>query len=154
MTSHSSAPLRAVAILEASKGLLVIIAGIGVFSFIHQSTHDYIQYLASHVHWNPARSHPRIFLDYAEQFADKHLAGLALLAALYSTVRFIEAYGLWYCRHWAEWFAAISGSIYIPFEIYEVFSEKNLTTLVILLVNIFIVGIMINELRRRKTTTV
>ncbi len=29
----------------------------------------------------------------------------------------MEAYGLWNELHWAEWFAVISGAIYVPFEV-------------------------------------
>ena len=38
-------------------------------------------------------------------------------------VRFVEAYGLWHRRVWAEWFALLSGSLYLPWELYE-FAEK------------------------------
>jgi len=41
---------------------------------------------------------------------------IALVAAIYVTLRFIEAYGLWYIRPWAEWLAIASGTIYVPFE--------------------------------------
>jgi uncharacterized membrane protein (DUF2068 family) len=32
----------------------------------------------------------------------------------------VEAYGLWNARVWAEWFALLSGCLYLPWEIYEV----------------------------------
>ena len=38
---------------------------------------------------------------------------------LYSIIRFAEATGLWLEKQWAEWFALISGSLYLPIEIYE-----------------------------------
>ncbi len=38
---------------------------------------------------------------------------------VYSGARSVEAYGLWFERRWAEWFALISGAIYLPVEIYE-----------------------------------
>jgi len=50
---------------------------------------------------------------------DVQLWLLVLLAVVYSTVRFVEAYGLWHSRRWAEWFALIAGAIYMPVEIYE-----------------------------------
>jgi uncharacterized membrane protein (DUF2068 family) len=34
----------------------------------------------------------------------------------YALIRLVEAYGLWRGKHWAEWFAVISASIYLPLE--------------------------------------
>ncbi len=38
---------------------------------------------------------------------------------VYSAIRFAEATGLWLEKQWAEWFALISGCLYLPIEIYE-----------------------------------
>jgi len=62
--------------------------------------------------------------------------------------RFVEAYGLWRQRRWAEWFAAVSGAIYIPFELYELLKGVTWLPLGALLVNVFIVGIVVNALLR------
>jgi ATP/maltotriose-dependent transcriptional regulator MalT len=36
-----------------------------------------------------------------------------------------EAYGLWRERHWAEWLAAVSATIYIPVEIHEIVKHPS-----------------------------
>ena len=51
---------------------------------------------------------------------------MAGFAALYATVRFTEAYGLWHGRRWAEWFAALSGAVYVPVELYELLARVTL----------------------------
>jgi uncharacterized membrane protein (DUF2068 family) len=56
---------------------------------------------------------------------------------------------LWRQRRWAEWLAVISGAIYIPFEVYELLERVSWLSLAALLVNVFIVGIMMNALIRR-----
>jgi uncharacterized membrane protein (DUF2068 family) len=57
-----------------------------------------------------------------------------------------EAYGLWSEKRWAEWLAAISGGIYVPFELYESYSKATWLSLTTLLANVLIVGLMINTL--------
>ena len=47
-------------------------------------------------------------------------------------LRFIEAYGLWYIRPWAEWMAIASGSIYIPFEVADLLRKPDWIRLLIL----------------------
>ncbi len=63
-------------------------------------------------------------------------------------MRFIEAFGLWRERRWAEWFAAVSGGIYIPFEIYKLFHGEAWLSLAALFGNVVIVALMIRALLR------
>jgi uncharacterized membrane protein (DUF2068 family) len=71
----------------------------------------------------------------------------ALGATAYAGVRFIEAYGLWRARPWAEWFAAVSGAVYLPFELVEVYRTLNWISLGVLLVNAAIVAVMLYGIR-------
>ncbi len=145
---RSSPTIRLVVLLEATKGLVVLLAGIGVMSFTHVDIQHFVEELVLHMHLNPAHHYPNIFVEYARQLTDARLALMAAIALTYSLVRFIEAYGLWYCKRWAEWFAAISGSIYIPLEIYELFHGGGRLTVLALVINILVVGLMVKELRR------
>ena len=78
-------------------------------------------------------------IEPASQMTDTRLLLLAAGAAAYSLVRFIEAYGLWYARRWAEWFAALSGGIYVPIELFELYKRFTWLSLGALMVNLVIV---------------
>jgi len=140
--------VRAVSVFEAAKGIVVLLAGFGALSLIHHHAQRVAEQLVGHLHLNPAKHYPRIFLDTAAHVTDARLWLLASLAAAYALVRFVEAYGLWRGRRWAEWFAAVSGSIYIPFEIYELSKGVTFVALSALVANLLIVGLMINALLR------
>jgi uncharacterized membrane protein (DUF2068 family) len=75
---------------------------------------------------------------------------LAALAAAYAIVRFVEAYGLWLGRRWAEWFAALSAGIYLPFEVYELFKGVTWIAVGALAANILVIGLMVVALRRSR----
>jgi uncharacterized membrane protein (DUF2068 family) len=134
--------MRAVAVFEAAKGLLVLAAGFGLLTLIHRDVQAVAERLVRHSHLNPAGKYPRIFLDAAQQMTDARLWWLASFAALYSLVRSVEAYGLWYERRWAEWFALASGSIYVPVEIYELFHHFTWLKIAVLATNLGIVAYM------------
>jgi hypothetical protein len=68
---------------------------------------------------------------------------------LYASLRFAEAYGLWRGKAWAEWLAAISGAIYVPFEVVELAKKVTALRIASLLVNLLVVGYMLSLLRRR-----
>lgn len=138
--------VRAVALFEGAKGALVFLAGFSALSLIHHDAQRLAEQLVAHLHLNPASRYPRIFVDAAAHVTDARLWLLATLAGMYGSVRFVEAYGLWRGRRWAEWFAAVSGGIYIPFELYELSKGAVWLSLGALLTNVFIVGLMINAL--------
>ena len=71
------------------------------------------------------------------------LKALAVGAAAYSIIRLVEAYGLWNERIWAEWFALISGALYVPFESYELVRRPTMVHLTVLLINLGIVFYML-----------
>jgi uncharacterized membrane protein (DUF2068 family) len=140
--------VRAVALLEAAKGALVILAGFGALSLVHRDVQRFAGRLLAHLHLNPAKHYPQIFMDAAAHLTDARLWMLAAFAATYGLVRFVEAYGLWLGRRWAEWFAAVSGAIYVPFELYELFHKPTWLSLAALVVNLLVVGLMIHALLR------
>ena len=127
----------------------MLLAGGGVFALFHHDAQHVAEQLVRHFHLNPASHYPRIFIHVAEQATPPHLLLLAVGAALYSAVRFLEAYGLWRERTWAEWFAVISGAIYIPFEIWELSRHVTGLAMAALIVNVLVVAYLTITLRRR-----
>lgn len=88
---------------------------------------------------NPARHNPHIFLDAISGISDSRIKYLAAFAFLYSVIRFIEAYGLWHLKTWAEWFAILTGGIYIPIEIIGLFKHATFIRGSVFVINLFIV---------------
>jgi uncharacterized membrane protein (DUF2068 family) len=136
---HSQGGLRVVSLFEAAKGLLVLLAGCGVLAYIHRDLHVAAEQLVRHFHLNPASHYPHIFLDLADHVTDGQLWVMAFSALLYSVVRFVEAYGLWLQRQWAEWFAVLTGGMYIPIELFELIHKITWPRVTVLSVNVAIV---------------
>lgn len=145
-----SSSLRAVGIIEASKGLLVLVVGFGLLSFAHHDVQHAAREVIAHLHLNPVNRYPQIFIDAADHLDDTHLTILAAFAALYAALRLAIGYGLWRLRTWAEWLAALSGAIYIPFEIIALSKGVTVLRVVMFLVNVFVVAIMVYALRQRR----
>jgi uncharacterized membrane protein (DUF2068 family) len=142
--------LRAVAVYEAAKGALVLVAGFGLLSLVHHDVQYFAEQLIAHLHLNPAKGYPRIFIDAASQVTSTRLWMFAAFALGYAAVRWIEAYGLWLGRRWAEWFAALSGALYVPFELYGLVRGVTWTKILLLAVNVCIVVYLIQVLSRYK----
>jgi uncharacterized membrane protein (DUF2068 family) len=140
--------LRAVALFEAAKGVLVLVAGFGLARLVHRDVQQAAEELVDRLHLNPAKHYPRIFIDLAANLSDAQLWALAALAAVYAALRLTEAYGLWFGRRWGEWIAAVSGGVYVPVEIYELARGASWIKLGALLLNAAVVGYMCYALWR------
>jgi uncharacterized membrane protein (DUF2068 family) len=151
-TLHASAPpaVRLVALFEALKGLVVLLAATGLLSLVHQDVHAIAARLIAHAHLDPASRYPQILLDAARNLSDSRLAVLALGAIAYTALRLVEAYGLLRQRAWAELLAAGSGAIYLPFEVAEAVRHVSALTVTLLLANAAVVAVMVLALWRRR----
>ena len=141
--------IKTVAAFEALKGALVLAASSGVL-LVHQSLHSFAASLVEHTHLNPASKYPHIFLDAATHLQDTNLLVLALGAACYSVLRFVEAFGLYRSAAWAEVFAALSGAVYVPFEVANLWRSANWLSFGALLLNLLVVIVMVVSLLRRR----
>jgi uncharacterized membrane protein (DUF2068 family) len=138
-----------VALFEAFKGTLALLAAGGLFYLIPHDLRYLAVELVGRLHLNAGKSYPNVFSRILEDTSNAQLWLIACLVIVYALVRFIEAYGLWRARRWAEWLAAVSGAIYIPFELYELARGVSWIKLAALAANVAIVAFMILSLRSR-----
>lgn len=135
--------LQTVATLEFSKGVFVTLMGICALLLVHKDAWLYAESLLAVFHISTDRHIAQVFLDLADKVTDANLWAAARLAFAYSMLRFIEAYGLWRCRTWAEWVAAVSGTLLLPLEVRELFRRVTLLRCGVLIVNVAVVLYMI-----------
>jgi uncharacterized membrane protein (DUF2068 family) len=146
--------LRTVAMLEATKGVLVLLAAFGFAEVIHKNIdlEDAAQNLLYYLQIDPDRRISHALMHAAGRMMDADLLSVLAIAFVYSSLRFIESYGLWRQRVWAEWLAIISGAIYLPFELYNLIRRPTIVHWVILLINIcvviYIAWVRWDEIRR------
>ncbi len=138
----SPAGLRTVALFEALKGLVVL--GIGLFLiFTHKHAADFADSLLYHLHIDPDRRISDTLMDAAWKVTNANLWTIAAAAVTYAAVRFTEGWGLWRRRVWAEWFALLSGALYLPWEILKLIERVDWERLAVLAVNIVIILYML-----------
>lgn len=128
----------------------MLVVGFGLIALLGQSAEKFAEHLVHRLHLNPAHHYPHIFITAMADVTNRQLVALAALAALYATVRFVEAYGLWRGRRWAEWLAALSGAIYVPFELYELAQQVTWLRVTAVVLNLAIVGYMAWLLTERR----
>src|SRR5436190_6363247 len=131
-----------IAIFEALKGSIILLAAGGLISLVHKDAQAAAEEIVENFHLNPASRYPHIFLDVVGSLSNAKLWLLAAGALLYAGIRFAEAYGLWHDRTWAEWLGAVSGSLYVPIEVYELTRGISVLKVSLLLANLGIVAFL------------
>jgi uncharacterized membrane protein (DUF2068 family) len=130
-----------VAMLEAAKGVLVLLAAFGFAEVIRHNIHldEVAHNLLYFFHVSPNRRMSHVVMRAAGRLMDADVLTVLGIALAYSCLRFIESYGLWRQRVWAEWLAIISGAIYLPFELYKLVRHPTAVHWAVLLINIAVV---------------
>ena len=134
--------LRTIASLEAAKGAAILILMLVIFS-VHKNAEGITENLLYHLHIDPDRHAAQAILHAADRLSDARLWTIGLAAVSYSAVRFIEAWGLWNRRVWAEWFSLLSGALYLPWEILKLIEQVNWQHVALLAINVVIVLYML-----------
>lgn len=153
LDEHSSrAGLRAVASLEAFKGVLAIALGIFLVIY-HSRADDVTEDLLDHLHIDTDARFGHMIMNAATKLTDARMWTIAGIALAYASVRFVEAWGLWNLRVWAEWFALLSGAMYLPFELAKVAERATWDRIAVLGINLVIVLYMLYiRIRERKVS--
>ena len=141
--------LHAIAGFEALKGIVALAAGLGFLSLLHQDLHHIAVSLIGHIGLDPGGHYPVIILNDVDKLLAANRVSLILAVSAYVLVRFLEAYGLWNERPWGEWLGALSGALYIPFELRHLIHGPTLATAAVVVVNIAVVGFLAWQLWRR-----
>lgn len=149
--------LRGVASFEAGKGALALVVGGMLLTMRHRDMEGVARRILGFLHISPDRRFYYDTIHAAEKVTPHGIWLFVFGVVMYAIVRFIEARGLWLEREWAEWFALLSGSMYLPWEVYELVHRQNALKWIIfglnLLIVIYLLWLRIEIHRERKRAT-
>lgn len=142
--------LRTIALFEAAKGALVIVAGLGLVAFLHRDAQALAESIIMRLHVNPASRYPTIFLALLSHPSDARLWAIGGSAAVYALMRFAEAWGLWHRLAWGNWLGVFSGGIYLPLELYEALVHPTWIHAGLTVANLLVVLYLVKGLARHE----
>lgn len=139
--------VRSVAVFEAAKGVLAIAVAAALLAIGPAGLNRGWQALLHALHLSTDRGAGAWL---AARITVDNVSLAAAIAALYASIRFIEAWGLWRRRRWASWLGCIGAAVYLPFDVHALVRMPGAITLSILGINLLIVGILWHDLRRHR----
>ena len=139
--------LHAIAVFEAAKGLLALLAASGLEILGPAPLQRWLHELASHFQLDPHHG-AMDWLSSAINPDSVHVA--AGIGLVYALLRFVEAWGLWRARAWASWLGCISAAIYLPLDLYALFQHPGWLSVTVLAVNVAVVWVLAQDLLKRR----
>jgi uncharacterized membrane protein (DUF2068 family) len=142
-SAKTSVGLRTIAAFEAAKGAIVLLLGCGALHLMGKNLDNIGERIAEVLHVNPEGKLSNLFVELASHTTDRTLWVLALGALVYAAVRWIEAYGLWQGREWAQWFELLSTALYLAPEVEWLLRHPSWLKWSILITNLVILVYML-----------
>ena len=146
----SKTVVKSVAVFEGVKATLVMLAGFGVLSLVHRDLRLLATAVIGRLRLDPTHRFAGSFIDAASHVTDARLWLFAGVGFLYALFHYVEAYGLWFGKVWAEWLAVVSGGLLLPFEVYEIIEKFTWVRVGSFIINVIIVVAMTVVLRRNQ----
>ena len=125
--------------METLKGVAVVALCFVLLSLLHKDLDTVVDHLTEWLRLNPDSRVADWFYELADRTTGRGIWTAVSVGLAYAACRFVEGYGLWHERHWAEWFAVISGAIYVPFELFALIAHPHWVRFGVLIVNILVV---------------
>ncbi|AWH16632.1 DUF2127 domain-containing protein [Stenotrophomonas sp. ZAC14D2_NAIMI4_7] len=144
---HRHPGLHVIALLEASKAMLALLAATGLEMLGPQPLRDGVNALIRRFSLDPDHGTLPSLLNMISPDA-VHLAAAAMIG--YGLLHLVEAWGLWKARAWASWLGCLTASIYLPFDIYAIIRHPGWASGSVLAINLVVVYVLARDLRKRK----
>ncbi len=141
--------LHLIALFEAIKGLAALAALVGVLDLMHHDVRRIAMDLIGRFGLDPAAHYPSMLLHYADLLPGANVPAMVLLCLGYVAIRWGEAYGLWNDLAWGEWLGALSGALYLPFEVSHLVHRPAWSGLLVVVCNLALVVYLVVVLQRR-----
>ena len=144
---HAHPGLHVIAIVEAVKGSLALLAASGLELIGPAPIRRWVDALIAHFQLDPEHG-AMAWLAHAINPDAVHLA--AAVAALYGIVHLIEGWGLWRAKAWASWLGCIAAALYLPLDLYAIVKHPGWASWLLLAVNVLVVWVLARDIGKRR----
>lgn len=137
--AQHSVGLRVIAVYKGIKTIGLIIVAFMAFGLHREQTLDHLVRMLEHLSLTDTNGLRWRLVEMLEQMGPSKFVAIAIVALVYAAIFATEGTGLWFRKHWAEWFTVVATGSLIPVEIFEVFHRFSWLKLAALIANVAIV---------------
>src|ERR1700675_1841637 len=136
---RKSAGLLLIALFKLTKGVLLVIVGIGALKLLHRDVAETVAHWIDILRVDPDNRYIHRLLTHVLSITPAQLKAASAGTFIYAGLLLTEGVGLLLRKRWAEYFTIITTAGLIPVEIYELARHLTTAKIAILTVNVAIV---------------
>jgi uncharacterized membrane protein (DUF2068 family) len=147
MNSAGNRVVRLIALFKLLKSILLIAVGLSAFHLLHKDVASVAEHWVKLFGLDPGNRYVDLALQKAGDLTPDRIKSLGVVSFIYAGLFLTEGIGLWLVKRWAEWFSVIITTSLVPLEIYEIHRHPSALKILVLILNIAVVGYLINRIR-------
>ena len=144
---HAHPGLHVIALIEAIKGSLAVLAASGLELLGPAPLQRWVHALITRFQLDPKDGALALFARQINPDA-VHVAAAVVMA--YGFLHLLEAWGLWRAKAWASWLGCVAASLYLPLDLYALWRHPGWPALAVLAVNLAVVWVLARDILRRR----
>jgi uncharacterized membrane protein (DUF2068 family) len=144
------AALRAIAAFKLIKALGLLVVAAVSFDLVRSAQLDAFAEWIEHLPIHHGHNLLIRLLDTLMQAGPRKFILIGFAACVYAALFFVEGWGLWRGKRWAEYLTVIATMSLVPFELYEIAHHVTFVKIAALFVNVAILLYLIHLLRFEK----
>ncbi len=150
-SQRRSITLLLIALFKLTKGILLLIVGIGAFRLLHRDIAETVMHWVDILRVDPDNRYIHRLLTHVLSVTPAQLKAASVGTFIYAGLLLTEGTGLLLRKLWAEYFTIVTTAGLIPLEIYELARHLTPAKIWVFLINVAIVVYLVarvNESRR------
>lgn len=144
---HRHPGLHVIAIVEAIKGALAVVAASGLALIGPAPLQHWVHLLIARFQLDTQHG-AMAWLAKAISPHSVHFAAAGVL--FYGILHLVEAWGLWRAKAWASLVGCLAAAAYLPFDIYALFRHRGWLSLAVVVINLLVVWVLGRDLFKRR----
>src|SRR6476620_2019811 len=133
------------------KGLLLLAAGIGALSLLHENAAAQVTAWLEKIGVDPGNHYIHGLIRRLWNVDDAKLRAISAGTFFYAALMLTEGVGLALHKKWAEYFTIIATSSFLPLELYELIHHFSYAKILVIVVNLAVVAYLVWGLRDKAT---
>ena len=139
--------IHLIALEKVTKATVLIVAGFRLLSLLGRDVHEWAMQFINRHGIDLANRYVQMGLERLVGIGDRQIVEFSVAAFGYAVIILVEGIGLWMQFRWAEYMTVITTSLFVPFEIYELYERFTIIRIAIIAVNIFVVWYLSTRIR-------
>ena len=144
---HAHPGLHIIALIEAVKGVLAVVAGSGLAILGPAPLQHWVRILIARFELDPQHGALALF---AQSISPGAVRWAAAVVTAYGILHLLEAWGLWRAKVWASWLGCLTAALYLPLDIFALSKHPGWATVAVLAINLIVVWVLARDIRRRR----